>query len=601
MRIPFCSSRYTSPASAGWIIFTPGLSIALVCLLITGCGGNSSSKTSKQSKTDAAAEEKSAKIDLLSSGVDIMDVRTLGMSTEPTQAISLFNSALGRSTDFKERKAATIKNAEAVWAQLLSESQQEKILDDLLTIHDSNHIWDASLSKQLSGVAVGDAEAELDRVVNVFEFIVRNLPLIARHPNDLPLTQHEIWTMGRATVKDRAWAFASILRQLGIDSVLLFPVNDNSQSDGFLTAVLLGDDVYLFDPRLGLAVPGPERGRPATLEEVMADSTLLSQLAVDDEHPHPLAGGALNQPQVKLVGNLSFWAPRMQELEVAFVGDRHVRLYDPLEDVEGRPGYVNRVAAVGGEHWNAQSLSQWDYPESQLSGREELSVSQADALRTLKDSWKASWQGTFDLPSQSDSFSASTRSQYAARTKQLVGEFADAKKRFVQIGTTNRQFERLQQGIAEPALFPQDSGQEKFNEDVNAEQQRDAQTVADYTYYLKLAPEGKKQVARELMELHRDNIRQHRIAARDADYWIGVCHFESGNIAASRQTFLRYLKNHPTGPWATGSRQFIAAGYAVEGDFKAAAEALAGTPESDPAYEGHQIQIRLWTKAESSK
>ena len=529
--------------------------------------------------------------DLAISAVDLMDVEKLGMISATDDAISYFNQAFPPPKEADE----AIKQAEVVWAQLLSPEERENVSGGIYSSRDGKYIWDALLCKELSYHALGTTDTDLSRVVNVFQFVVRNLPLMNRHLNDLPLTLQEIWTMGRATTEDRAWAFAAILRQLRIDSVLLFSAEKEEGTRApFLIAVLLNDEAYLFDPRLGLPIPGPETDKPATLSEVLAAPEILTQLAIDTQPPYPLTADALSHPRVKLIGDSCSWAPRMRLLEDAFLGERRVQLYEGLQDENGQPGYLKRVADAGGDHWTSESISIWEYPETQAAGSEVLSVSQQESLRSLKDSWRASWEGTFSAPSQSGGFFASTRSQFMARTKQLVGDYSAAVKLYVQIGITNHAFNRLKEGALVPTLFPEKSGVQAFDDSYDAAEKEKLQKIAQVRAIKDSTPQMKQELVQNLLKLHENNIRQYKVAARDSSYWIGVCHFESGRIPASRETFERYLSKNPSGIWSTSSRFYIATGQAAEGDLTAAVATLSETAPRDPAYDGHQIQIRQW-------
>ncbi len=52
------------------------------------------------------------------------------------------------------------------------------------------------------------------------------------------------------------WAFASLMRQLNIDCVVLYPAGgETTENSPFSDAVLLNDQAFVFDTRLGLPIP----------------------------------------------------------------------------------------------------------------------------------------------------------------------------------------------------------------------------------------------------------------------------------------------------------------------------------------------------------
>ena len=56
--------------------------------------------------------------------------------------------------------------------------------------------------------------------------------------------------------------------------------------DAWLPAVLVGKDLYLFDPVYGLPIPGPDGKGVATLAQATANQRVFEQMKVDAEHPY---------------------------------------------------------------------------------------------------------------------------------------------------------------------------------------------------------------------------------------------------------------------------------------------------------------------------
>jgi len=559
-------------------------------LFVLGCGGSKQATPGSNTAAATGGGENEVTNELLHSAVSQLGVESLGISTDPNSAISLINQAFVLSTD---DVGEITEAASETWQGLLTEAERNSAGGQDYTPRDGLHMWDALLSRDLAFVASGSGETDLEQANALFAFVVRNLSLADRHPSDLPLTLQEIWMAGHATAADRAWAFSSLLRQLDIDSVVLAPADgEDAATPPFLVGVLLDGKVYLYDPRLGMAIPAADGKTTATLSEVLAQPELLSALSVSEDRPYPLTAEQLKSPRVMLIGDSGFWALRMQPVEKAFIGNDRVRLYDGLQDDADQPGLISRVVQAGGNVWDRESISVWKYPESQLAGHAAMSISQQDALRTVKDSWKAGLQDEGDESPHQNGFSSV--SQFAARLRQLTGDYEGAIKLFVQIGKTDRDFRKLQNGKVVSQLFPEMSTEGGFDEGGQAEEQRKMAKTVMFEQFSNL-PAGKKAAyLRSLVQYHENNIRQYRRAANDASFWVGLCQFESDKIPASRNTFELYLKNYPAGSWTSASRYGIALGQAAEGDYAAAAETLAATPESDPAYESHQVQSRLW-------
>lgn len=88
---------------------------------------------------------------------------------------------------------------------------------------------------------------------------------------------------GRGTALARGWVFLELARQAGLPGVLLAATtNDEGKDIGeprpWLPAILVEGEWYLFDPQLGLPLPGPEGRGMATLKQLLAEPKLLRQL-----------------------------------------------------------------------------------------------------------------------------------------------------------------------------------------------------------------------------------------------------------------------------------------------------------------------------------
>ena len=157
---------------------------------------------------------------------------------------------------------------------------------------------------------------------------------------------------GVGNANDRALLFLELLRQMRIEGCVLEGRNP-------LVGVLLplpgakSDQLFLFDPALGLAVPGPNPKEVATLDDVKKNPKLLAAVG--------LPGEDLLSREFSLDTPLSALAPRMMVLEDLLIGyeRKHQRereqvvLYVAAADEEHRrnvgEGLQKDIAAVAGE------------------------------------------------------------------------------------------------------------------------------------------------------------------------------------------------------------------------------------------------------------
>ncbi len=61
------------------------------------------------------------------------------------------------------------------------------------------------------------------RVVGLFDLANRIVALAGKNEPIIPQNLHDITVIGKGTAEDRAWVFAELLRQAGIDAVILKP------------------------------------------------------------------------------------------------------------------------------------------------------------------------------------------------------------------------------------------------------------------------------------------------------------------------------------------------------------------------------------------
>ena len=199
---------------------------------------------------------------------------------------------------------------------------------DQVTLHE------AVLLKDLSRWARGDEPDDVERARRLFDWTVRNIQLAPDNPSQLQLPWETLF-FGQGTAIERSWVFILLARYQGLDAALLAledpadPLHERVRP--WVVAVLSEGNLYLFEPALGLPIPGPdglrldESGqlsvRPATLAQVVADDRLLRQLDLDRDHPYPVTSSRLNRVVALVEGSPPYLARRMQLLESRLAGE----------------------------------------------------------------------------------------------------------------------------------------------------------------------------------------------------------------------------------------------------------------------------------------
>ena len=95
------------------------------------------------------------------------------------------------------------------------------------------------------------ADTDLERATRLFFYVTRNIVLRSEEDSTLPLAPFGVAMFGEGNARDRAWLFINLLRDLRIDAVVL---QAKESPKNVLVGGLLGGEVYLYDPELGLPV-----------------------------------------------------------------------------------------------------------------------------------------------------------------------------------------------------------------------------------------------------------------------------------------------------------------------------------------------------------
>lgn len=144
----------------------------------------------------------------------------------------------------------------------------------------------------------------------------------------------QVLTYGKGDFLERAKVFAGLCQQIGIPvAILAIPTDDESQRpyEEWLCGALIGGQLYLFDPLLGLPVHGQKPGTIATLSDVRKDPTILSQMDLTSEESIDAEKYRVTQEDLDHVIALVVASPesiskRMQAVEAKLAGENRLNL-----------------------------------------------------------------------------------------------------------------------------------------------------------------------------------------------------------------------------------------------------------------------------------
>jgi hypothetical protein len=424
---------------------------------------------------------------------------------------------------------------------------------------DRSAVREAILMRDLSRWARGEEADDVSRAKHLFDWVVRNVQLEpdkeARGDRSGPRFLKRPWETliwGAGTAMDRAWVFILLARQQGLDAAVLALEDPADPAHGRLrpwtVAVLSEGHLYLFDPYLGLPIPGPggvkldASGqldvRPATLAMVLGDERILRQMDLDQLSPYRVKASDLKRVVALVEGSPAYAAQRMRLIESRLVsGDRLVLSAAPAAQAE-------RLKTCAG----IADVRLWSLPYETLFQRSQggdETIRQAGALLQLISSG-ALWKG---------------------RVRHLEGKFtgdSNAVQFYGKARLSDREIESL-------------SGAAKLQEGRLARpgSARDAEMVA-------ASIAGLKAIA--------------VLARQDASYWLGLAAFEQGKYDMASDYFsARTLAAYPDGPWTPGAKYNLGRVYETQKSYLQAIQQYRGTAGSAQSY-GDQLRARWLEK-----
>ena len=213
----------------------------------------------------------------------------------------------------------------------LDAALEQRLFDaggDVIAVRDRRWLADIANS------ARGDAIDDIDVARNLFEWTIRSLAIVSDPPmvpsTETPGTRWflpgEMLLSGRASAAQRAWIFIELLRQAGLDGVMLATGDAAAGSARpWLPAVVTGGEAYLFEPTYGMPVPGPNGAGVATARQAAADPAILEALSLPDR-PYPVKSSDVASLSVLVVADPWSLSRRMAALDKECAAKHGMRL-----------------------------------------------------------------------------------------------------------------------------------------------------------------------------------------------------------------------------------------------------------------------------------
>ena len=248
---------------------------------------------------------------------------------------------------------------------------------------DVEHFKQVVWARNIALWAKGEKQGDIDRAMSLFDWTIRNIDLkpeimVAPNGQQLAAPIQEPWLTllaGQGTVYDRAWVFIDLLRQLRIDACLLAYEKADSpgQYEPWAVGVLSNDEIYLFSPAYGVAIPGPqgirlsERTKQAnepengaetgeiaymdiaTLAQVAENEQLLRKLDTE-QVPFPVNSEQAKKSVAFLFTSPCMAAQRMSLVQRELSGDDAMVLYQSYQDQAERFSKIANIGEIRHSH-----------------------------------------------------------------------------------------------------------------------------------------------------------------------------------------------------------------------------------------------------------
>ncbi len=250
---------------------------------------------------------------------------------------------------------------------------------DVVAVRD--RCWLAAIAR----TARRDAVDDLEVAEALFRWVVRSLASVAdppmvpseATPGSRWFLPGEILLAGRASGAQRAWVFIELLRQAGLEGVMLAtPSPGEGPMRPWIPAVVIGREAYLFETAYGFPVPGPGGDGIATLRQAASDPSVLAALSLP-ERAYPVSSTDAATVGVLIVADPWSLSARMSHLETELGPQHGIHVVVDASAVAEHAAAATPLGATA-------PRGLWTFPWETIARRQRASQALVDELGPLE-------------------------------------------------------------------------------------------------------------------------------------------------------------------------------------------------------------------------
>lgn len=261
-------------------------------------------------------------------------------------ALQQLNVFLSRNPEQKP-KPLDKKQLDALQAELgLDADELVEVNSATFTLLDGNYLEQCFLLRDAARALEVDDQPPMQQAEAAFAWIIRQVGTY--ETGGPPLPPRYVLRRGNGSPLERALAFLALVHQFDLDGCLVaFAPDPDAFPERLLAGVLIGKEIYLFDTRLGLPLPGAEPGTIATLSQLRSQPDLLGKMTVDAKHPYDVKPEHIQNVEIHLASPLSALSTRMRFLEGLLAGSKNNQV-DLAVDFLARTNKFKEVVGQSG-------------------------------------------------------------------------------------------------------------------------------------------------------------------------------------------------------------------------------------------------------------